>query len=254
MITTAERQQRLLGVVFQHRFRPDIRALKKLVHSRELGMIQHVMMSAVWTRTASYYRSASWRGTWRGEGGGVLMNQAPHHLDILCHLFGLPARVFSWNRTRMHEIETEDTVQASLEWSNGAVGSLHISTAEADQAEYLKIVGTRGQLELHQGKLTGRLLDIDLKEFLISQPDPFAVPPTHPLEIVLEPGKGDHWAVYQAFEHALTDNEPFTSTGIEGRMSLELANALIYSSHVGKAVEMPLDREKYTELLARLQG
>ena len=254
MIEAAEEHQRLLCVIFQHRFRPDIRAIKTLLDAGRLGSIQHIAMSAVWTRTASYYRSASWRGTWRGEGGGVLMNQAPHHLDILCHLFGLPTRVFAWNRTRMHKIKTEDTVQAMLEWENGASGSLHISTAEADESEYLKIVGTRGWLELRQGKLTCQLLETDLKEFIAHEPDPFATPRMHPFEITLEAGRGDHSAVYQAFEHALTHNQPFTSTGIEGRMSLELANALIYSSHSGTSVELPLDREKYASLLSRLQS
>ncbi len=163
MIETAQQQQRLLGVVYQQRFRPEIRQAHDMLHAGRLGHIQHIAMSAVWTRTASYYKSAGWRGTWIGEGGGVLMNQAPHQLDLLCHLVGLPTRVFGWTRTSLHAIETEDTVQATLEWPDGALGSLHISTAEADQAEYMKIVGTQGQLELRNGHLTCQLLETDLR-------------------------------------------------------------------------------------------
>ncbi|MEZ4584005.1 MAG: Gfo/Idh/MocA family oxidoreductase [Caldilineaceae bacterium] len=89
--------------------------------------------------TRKYFATATWRGTWQGEGGGVLLNQAPHNLDLLCHLVGLPARLVAWTRTTMHDIETEDTVQTMMEWPDGAVGSLHVSTAESGQPERLEI-------------------------------------------------------------------------------------------------------------------
>ncbi len=255
MIALANEQQRLLGVVFQYRFRPEVRTMRKLIQEGRLGRIQHVTMTATWTRTASYYRSASWRGTWRGEGGGVLMNQAPHSLDMLCYLLGLPARVFAWTRTSLHAIETEDTAHAALEWSNGALGSLHISTAEADAAEYLKIVGTTGQLELAHGKLHLRTLDNDLAEFITTSPDGFASPPLRELALEVEPGEANHLAVYQAFQQAIlsSDYTLFPSPGEEGRMSLELANALIFSSYHHHPVELPLDRARYSELLKTLQ-
>jgi predicted dehydrogenase len=211
-------------------------------------------MTAVWTRTERYYKSASWRGTWSGEGGGVLMNQAPHQLDVLCHLVGLPARAFAWTRRLLHSIETEDTVQAALEWPDGALGSLHISTAEAGRAEYLKIVGTRGQLELIENKLTLHKLDADLVDFITTSPEAMAAPKMYDLDVELEPGKGDHTAVYQAFNNALLHGIPFTSTGPEGRMSLELANALIYSNYTQQPVEFPLNRQKYAALLGIRQG
>jgi predicted dehydrogenase len=153
MIEEANRSQRLLGLIFQHRFRPEIRAAKKLLQEGLLGDIQRVELSAVWTRPDSYYKLASWRGTWAGEGGGILINQASHNLDLLCHLMGLPARLYAWTRRLLHQIETEDTAQAILEWPNGALGSLHISSAEADIPERLKILGTRGYLELAHGQI-----------------------------------------------------------------------------------------------------
>ncbi len=253
MLAASTEHQRLLGVIFQQRFRPQVRAARTLIQSGQLGRIQHIDMTAVWTRTARYYRSASWRGTWSGEGGGVLMNQAPHQLDMLCHLVGLPARVFAWTRRLLHSIETEDTVQAALEWPDGALGSLHISTAEADRAEYLKIVGTRGQLELEEGKITLRKLDADLVDFIATSPKAMDAPKMLDLEVELEPGKGDHAAVYQAFNAALLQGIPFTSAGPEGRMSLELANALIYSNYTHQPVELPLDRKKYAALLEELR-
>ncbi|GAC1614951.1 MAG: Gfo/Idh/MocA family oxidoreductase [Ktedonobacteraceae bacterium] len=257
MLAAAEQHQRLIGVIFQQRFRPEIRAARAYIQAGRLGSIQHIDMTAIWTRTARYYSSASWRGTWAGEGGGVLMNQAPHQLDVLCHLVGLPARVFAWTRRLLHHIETEDTVQAALEWSSGALGSLHISTAEVDQAEYLKIVGTRGQLELSSGKLVLRELDADLADFIASSPEAIAAPKLRDVEIDLEPGKGgkgDHLAVYQAFNNAILHGIPFTSAGVEGRMSLELANALIYSNYTHAPVDLPLDRQKYAALLDDLRA
>jgi predicted dehydrogenase len=253
MLAASVEYQRLLGVIFQQRFRPQVRAARTLIQSGQLGHIQHVDMTAVWTRTARYYRSASWRGTWSGEGGGVLMNQAPHQLDMLCHLVGLPTRVFAWTRRLLHSIETEDTVQAALEWPDGALGSLHISTAEADRAEYLKIVGTRGQLVLEEGKITLRKLDADLVNFIATSSKAMDAPKMLDLEVELEPGKGDHTAVYQAFNAALLHSIPFTSAGPEGLMSLELSNALIYSNYTHQPVELPLDRKKYSALLEDLR-
>ena len=253
MVEVANQQQKLVGVVFQQRFRPEVRAARKLIQEGQLGTIQHVEFSVAWPRTTYYYQQASWRGTWAGEGGGVLMNQAPHNLDILCHLVGLPKRVFAWTRNLLHNIETEDTVQAILEWPNGACGSLHISTAEADIPESLKIVGTRGSLDVRKGALIHRHLESELKEFLETTPKAFPSVRAESVPVELEPGKGDHLAVYRHFYDAILHNGTFTSAGAEGRMELELANSLIYSSYTHSEVELPLDRQKYAALLDDLR-
>ncbi len=253
MLTASEKYQRLVGVVFQHRFRPEIRAAHKFIQAGHLGRLQRIEMTAVWTRSERYYRSASWRGTWSGEGGGVLMNQASHQLDLLCHLVGLPSRVFAWTRHLLHNIEAEDTVQAIMEWPSGALGSLHISTAETDLAEYLKIVGTHGQLELRAGKLSLHTFDMDMVDFIATFPEPIGAPNVLDFDVELEPGNGDHISVYQAFNAALSNGIPFTSAGAEGRMELELANALIYSNYTHGPIELPLDRQKYSTLLEDLR-
>jgi predicted dehydrogenase len=254
MIEAAQQQQRQLGVIFQQRFRPQIQLAHQLIQDGHLGQIQRVDMMATWMRTATYYRSAGWRGTWEGEGGGVLMNQAPHQLDQLCYLIGLPARVFAWTRHIIHQIETEDTVQAALEWPGGALGSFHISTAEADQGEYLKIVGTKGRIELIQGKLTCLELETDARTFIETHPKAMASPAAHEVPLTLPEVEGNHKTVYEHFNRAILQGIPFTSTGTEGRMSLELANALIYSNHIHSEVELPLPRQRYAELLASLRA
>ncbi len=106
MIAAAAQAGRLLAVCFQHRFRPEITAAHTIIQRGQLGAIQRIEMVAPWPRTAVYYAGSSWRATWTGEGGGVLLNQAAHDLDLLCYLVGMPARVMAWTRTRLHAIET----------------------------------------------------------------------------------------------------------------------------------------------------
>jgi predicted dehydrogenase len=254
MIEAAAQADRLLAVNFQQRCRPEVQAARRLIQQRHLGDIQHVDLAVTWTRTAAYYRLGDWRGTWVGEGGGVLMNQAPHDLDLLCYLMGVPARVVAWTRTLLHQIETEDTVQAMLEWPDGALGSLHISTAEAGQPERLDIVGTAGCLQLGRGELTFQRFDLDLREHVLQSPRPFSAPALYPVPVELEPGSGDHVSIYRNLHEAILRGAPLIADGVDGRMSLELANAMICSSYTGDEVELPLDRQRYAALLEDLKG
>ena len=255
MIDVAASSGRKLGVVFQHRFRPEIRAARKILQDGTLGTLQHISLQAVWPRTASYFAQAGWRGTWKGEGGGVLMNQAAHNLDLLCHLAGMPARVSAWTRRLVHQIQAEDTVQAMLEWPGGALGSVHISTAETGLSEQIEIVGTGGHLTITPGKLALHLLAVDFKEHAHTHPDPFAVPSEHETPVTLDQEPGDHVAVYRAFNQAiLQGSEYYNTDGQQGRMSLELANAMILSNYSQGIVEFPLDRQRYADLLHHLQA
>jgi predicted dehydrogenase len=254
MIETAQRAGRLLAVNLQQRTRAEIRTARKIIDQGRLGQIQRVDMVAAWTRTAAYYRLGGWRGTWRGEGGGVLMNQAPHTLDLLCHLLGQPSQAMAWNRTLFHDIETEDTSLSMFEWPGGALGTLLVSTAQAGDAERLEITGTRGRLLLHNGNLSLSEADIDLREFMTDSPDPFGRLELKPRPIELEPGSGDHAAIYANFLSAIQDGVPLVADGAQGRMSLELANAMIYSSHTNQPVQLPLDRSAYAALLERYKG
>ena len=254
MIEAAARANRFLAVNFQQRFRPEIQAAHKLVQQGQLGEIQHVQMVATWTRTAVYYALAPWRGTWRGEGGGVLLNQAPHDLDILCYLLGTPSQVGAWTRTQLHAIEAEDTAHAMLAWPGGAWGSVHISTAEAGPPQRLEITGSRGWLQLTQDGLTFSRLDTDVREFIAHNPGPYAAPTNLPTHVELEPGVGNHVSVYRNLHAAILDGAHLVADGADGRMSLELANGMIYSSHINGEVALPLDRQKYADLLADLKA
>jgi predicted dehydrogenase len=256
MIATANEVDRYLAVNLQHRTRDEVQAARQLIQRGDLGEIQRVHMTAIWTRTARYYEIAGWRGTWRGEGGGVLMNQSPHSLDLVCYLAGQPARVVAWNRTMFHAIETEDTAIAMLEWSNGAIGSLLVSTAQMGEPERLEIAGTRGVLEIGRGGLTLWQSDVDLRDFLAQSSEPFGKPPLREvsIEVPTTSTGGTHQAVYANFIASIEHGAPLVADGADGRQSLELANALIYSSATGQQVDLPVDRARYSELLNRLQA
>lgn len=254
MITAAQQNQRLLAINFQQRFRPEVEAARQLITTGRLGAIQRVTQVEPWLRTVAYYKSAGWRGTWQGEGGGVLMNQAPHSLDLLCHLVGMPKRVVAWNRTLRHSIQVEDTSMAMLEWENGALGTLFFSTAEAGPRR-IEIVGTGGILTIHEdGTLRFQRYEPELREHIAHSPERFAAPAIVEEAVPLGKGLGKHSEVYQDFHRAILAGTAVRADGVEGRMSLELANAIIYSSYTGAPVELPLDRAGYAALLAELQA
>jgi predicted dehydrogenase len=254
MIETADRTGRILALNFQQRCRGDIRTLKRIVDEGALGHIQHVEMTTAWPRTATYYRGGGWRATWKGEGGGVLMNQAPHNLDLLCHLFGMPKLVSAWSRTMLHSIEVEDTVHAMCEWPQGTLGSIHITTAEAGREERLEVIGTAGSVSVVDGKLIYKKLPGDFRETITQSNLTMPDVPAKAQPVTLEAGDGDHMDIYRNLYEAIRNGAPLVADGREGRMSLDFANAMILSSHERREVELPTDRAAYDRLFAKLTG
>jgi predicted dehydrogenase len=259
MIAAAERAGRLLAVTLQFRHRPEVVLAKQLLDQGQLGQLQRVDVLACWTRAARYYRQTPWRGTWRGEGGGVLMNQAPHNLDLACYLAGPPTRVVAWTRTRLQPIEAEDTAHAMLEWppaenGTGALGALHVSTAEANTGDRIELLGTAGRLVIRPGSLEVERFEPDLRRHVEQTEVLWSSPDAHPLAVSLPPGEADHAAVYRDLHAAILTGSPLRSDGAQGRLSLELANAITLSSQRGRAVDLPLDRAEYIALLTELQS
>lgn len=254
MIAAAASAGRILAINFQQRFRPDIVYARRLIEQGELGDLVRVLCVEPWFRTEAYYRSATWRGTWQGEGGGVLMNQAPHTLDLLCHLAGLPKRVWGWTRTLGHAIETEDSAQAMLEYPNGAPGYLNISTVEAGLKRRLEIVGDRGAIELVGDRLVHYRFAESLSSFRATDPGMWSAPGVESTTIEIGNDGGVHLDVYRDLCAAIREGRAPRTDGVEGRMSLELANAIIYSSYTDRAVTLPLDRGAYSALLAELRA
>ncbi len=255
MIAAAEASGKLLAVNFQQRFRPVIERAARFIAEGELGELMRVQVSESWYRTAAYYRQAPWRGTWRGEGGAVLMNQAIHTLDLLCHLAGPPARVWGWTKTRIHAIACEDTAQAMLEFRNGAPGYFTASTAEvvAPPRQRIGIVGERGMLEIGDAQLTLTTFKRGVREFALDSPNPYAAPEITCDVLDLPGDGGGHLAVYRDLEAAIVEGRQPRVSGREALMSLELANAIIYASQTGQPTTLPLDRNAYATLLEQLQ-
>jgi predicted dehydrogenase len=254
MIAAADAAGRLLAVNLQHRFRPVVERARTLIDEGEIGPLVRTLCVEPTYRTAAYYRSAGWRGTWRGEGGGVLLNQAPHPLDLLCWLAGMPARVWGWARTRAHTIECEDTAQALLEYPNGAPGYVYFSTAEPDELGRLEIVGERGALVIAGDDLTTLRYTPSLPEHLARCPELWDVPDATISAQTVSGDGGGHLAVHRDLAEAIAKGRPPRADGCEARKSLELANAIILSSHLERPVDLPLDRAAYGALLARLRG
>src|SRR5215471_9063747 len=250
-IAAARAAGRLLGVNFPHRFRPAVEYARTLMMRGELGRIMRVLSVDPWLRGADYYRSAPWRATWKGEGGGVLLNQAPHALDVLCHLVGSPARVWGMTRVRLHAVEGEDSAQAMLEYQGGALGYLVASTAEAGTDRLLEIVGDRAVLKMMGDKVEVRRFERPLYDHVASADR--APIEQHESRMLASAPRG-FLAVHRDFLAALSEGRPPRCEGAEALMSLELANAITLSSFQEKPVSLPLDRSAYACLLAQLRS
>lgn len=255
MIEAAKKHNKVLAVNFQQRTRPEIVAAKKLIDEGKLGKIQHADIKITWTRTALYYKIVDWRGTWQEEGGAVLMNQAPHELDLLTYFLGMPKRVFGWTRTIVHDIACEDTFQAMCEWDNGAMASLHISTAEAGQPQRFEIMGTGGYLSISPGKIHFQQFDTPVDEFIRTSDQAFAAPNLTPVDVPFEPSdEAGHARIYHNLYAVLREGAPLVADGETSIRGLELANGITYSSYANRPVEFPLDRTAYASLLDDLRA
>jgi predicted dehydrogenase len=253
LVAEADRCDRLLAVAFQQRTRSEVVEARRLVATGTLGRLQRIDLVASWPRRSSYFATAPWRGSWAGEGGGVLVNQGPHDLDLLCLLAGLPARVTAVTRTVFQPIETEDTVAALLEWEDGALGTVHLSTVEADEEQRLELTGTQGRLRLLPGRLDVWRNDEDMRDWLGGDGDPYEPPQVNgPSGFRGE--AGSHAALYRNLAAAIAGAEPLVAPAASAARSVELANALILSGATRESVQLPVDRNAYDALLAELAG
>ncbi|MBO0684121.1 MAG: Gfo/Idh/MocA family oxidoreductase [Candidatus Dormibacteraeota bacterium] len=252
MVAEAERRGLVLAVALQQRTRLEVREARRLVGEGFLGELQRADLLATWPRRHSYFETAPWRGSWRREGGGVLVNQGQHDLDLLCHLAGAPARVAGWTRTRLHPVETEDTAEAMVEWAGGALGSIHISTGELDEHQRIELTGTAGRLRLVPGRLDVVQGAIDFRAYAASPGNPYQAPPEGRAWSV-PGGASGHEELYRDLAAALAGGRSPIAPGSEATVALELANAIVYSSKTGATSSLPLDRRAYGALLGSLR-
>jgi predicted dehydrogenase len=250
----ARRPDLVFSAMFQLRTEPRYVKIKRLITSGELGEIIRVnWIITDWFRTEAYYASGGWRATWKGEGGGVLLNQCPHNLDLIQWLAGMPARVRGFCQLgRYHQIEVEDNVTVYFEYPNGATGVFITSTGEAPGANRLEIAGTRGRLVLEQGRLSFLRNEVPMDEFSRTSKAGFARPDTWQIEVPFDNAPAQHATITQNFVDAILDGSPLIAPAEEGMRSVELANAALYSSLTGQTVELPLDSAAYERKLNEL--
>ena len=244
----------VFGAMFQFRTEPRYTKIQKLIQSGQLGEVVRInWIITDWFRTEAYYASGGWRATWKGEGGGVLLNQCLHQLDTLQWLVGMPARVRGFCQIgRFHNIEVEDNVSIFLEWKNGATGVFVSSTGETPGTNRFEIVGTRGKVVLENGRLNFTRNDADMIEFSKAAKTGFAKPETTEENILVENADAPHAALMQNFVDAILDGSPLMVPGEEGIHSVELANVMLYSSLINQTVELPMDSAAFEVKLQQL--
>jgi len=242
---------RPVAVMFNQRTDPGFRRIRQLLESAALGRIVRVnWYVSHYFRTDAYYRHTPWRGTWAGEGGGVLMNQCHHQLDILAWLFGLPTRVHAFARFgRRDGTDVEDSVVAHMDLADGGEASFIASTREFPLRDRLEIVGTRGAVVKDYQSLEITSFSCDTDAFIAASTDPSSrvVPQACTVRETCVSKGGQHLEVIQNFVDAWQDGRPLIAGWADGVDALHLANALLLSALTGAEVALPLDGASYAD-------
>ena len=255
LIAASQRNPKVVfGGMFQLRTEPRYQKVQKLIQSGELGRLVRVnWINTDWYRTEAYYASGGWRETWKGEGGGVLLNQCLHNLDTMQWLVGMPKRVRGFCQLgQFHQIEVEDSVTAYLEWDHGATGVFVSSTGEAPGTNRFEIVGSRGTLVMEHNKIHLTRNEADMLEFSQTAKQGFVKPDVWNVDIPFENANVPHAIIIQNFVNAILDGEPLIVPGAEGMHSVELANVMVYSSLINETVALPMDGAAWERKLNQL--
>ena len=222
-----------------------------MIRSGELGELRRITwLITNWFRSDAYYNSSGWRATWSGEGGGVLLNQCPHHLDLFQWMFGMPSEVRAECLFgRFHDIEVEDDVTATMKFANGATGVLITSTGEAPGTNRLEIAAERGRVVFEEGKIHWKRNETPTSEFSRTSASGYLTPPTWETEIPVSGQGTQHNGILNNFADAILDGQPLIAPAREGLHSVELANAMLMSTFLNQTIQLPLDGAVYEKLL-----
>lgn len=242
------------AAMFQQRTSGHWKKIKDLIESNELGkLVRTTWIITDWFRTQYYYDNGGWRATWKGEGGGVLLNQCPHQLDLFQWFVGMPDKVTGFASIgKYHNIEVEDEVTAYMQYKNGMVGHFITSTGESPGTNRLEIVGEQGKLIYENNKLTFfRNRDSMLERLKTSQVH-FDHCETWEIDIPCEKEQWNlHQSVIKNFAEAIAGREKLIAPAIEGINSVSLSNAIMLSQFTDSTVSLPIDGDVFEE---KLQG
>ena len=255
MNEAAARSPAVFGMMFNQRTDPVFRKMRELVQGGSLGQIRRTnWIITNWYRPQAYYDSGSWRATWSGEGGGVLLNQCPHNLDLWQWICGMPVMVDAkLHFGKWHDIEVEDDVTAYVEYANGATGTFITSTADAPGTNRFEITLDGGKLVAENGELTLWKLDVPEPEFTRTNTIPFGCPKAEKITVETDGKSEQHPGVLNAFAAAILRDEPLIASGTEGINGLTISNAMHLSAWLGRPVEIPFDEDLFlSELKKRI--
>jgi predicted dehydrogenase len=245
--------RQIFAVMFNQRTDPRYRELRRMVQVGELGAVRRInWIITDWFRTQAYYQSVAWRATWAGEGGGVLLNQSPHQLDLLCWIFGLPASVRAFCQFgRFHPIEVEDSVTAYLEYADGAQAVFITTTGEAPGTNRLEVAGELGRVVIEGARFHWTKNETGSSAWSATSREGFRAPPATSVDVPVAGPGGQHVEILQNFTDAILDGAPLIAPAAEGLHSLELANAMLYSTFSDATVRLPLDAAAYEAALQK---
>ena len=251
MNEAASKSDKVFAIMLNQRTNCVYRKLHEMIESGELGELKRVnWIITDWYRTQAYYDAAGWKATWDGEGGGVLLNQSPHQLDLLQWLCGMPVKVRAFcHEGKWHDIEVEDDVTAYLEYANGATGVFVTSTGDAPGTNRLEITFDRGKVICEHDKLLLYKLSESEREFSRTCPDGFKKPEMTVSEVETDGKNEQHTGVLKAFADRILRGGKLVAEGTEGIRGLTLSNAMHLSSWLDRTIEIPFDEGTFLEEL-----
>lgn len=254
LIGAHRNKKQVFAAMFNQRTDLYYQKVRELVTGGELGAIRRInWIITDWFRPEAYYASGGWRATWAGEGGGVLLNQCPHNLDLFQWIFGMPAKVRGFCQFgRYHNIEVEDDVTAYFEYPDGKTAVFITSTGEAPGTNRLEITAEQGRLVLENNRLDYTRNEVPTATFSRTTTGHFSRPEVWQVAIPLPTHRGEqHLGILKNFVAAIGKGEKLIAPAAEGLHSVELANAILMSSLQGRTVEMPLSAPAFARTLQR---
>jgi len=253
----AAKSDKTFAIMFNQRTNHTYRKLREMVQGGEYGQLRRVSwLITDWYRTQAYYNSGGWRATWAGEGGGVLLNQCPHNLDLWQWICGMPCKVqATCHEGKWHDIEVEDDVTIYAEYENGATGVFVTTTGDYPGTNRLEITLDRAKLVCEGNQITAFELDVPISEHLVTAKAGFGKPSRKPIEIVTDGENPQHVGVLNAFASHILHGTPLVAGGEEGINGLTISNAAHLSSWLGRPVTLPIDEDLfYAELQKKITG
>ncbi|MBR4942339.1 MAG: Gfo/Idh/MocA family oxidoreductase [Clostridia bacterium] len=247
----AKHPETVFAMMFNQRTNHIYRKVRELVQSGKYGQIRRTnWLITSWYRSQAYYDSGAWRASWSGEGGGVLLNQCPHQLDLWQWICGMPVKVSSQlSYGKWHDIEVEDDVTTYVEYENGATGVFITSTGDVFGTNRFEIQLEAAKIVAEEDKIWLWEYELPTPEFEKINTEAWNSPKVTEVKVETDGENPQHVGVLNQFAANILRGEPLVARGEEGINGLTLSNAMHLSSWLGKPVELPIDEDLYYDLL-----